>query len=80
MAAKQDGTERVTPAPTTEVANHATVVTRRSDRRIMGHLGERRQLCGGEPTDRDVHYRDAKRHPEWVTCRACRAKLPGGAS
>ncbi len=33
---------------------HATVVTRRGGRRINSAVGERRQLCGAAPTDRDM--------------------------
>ncbi len=55
---------------------HITVITRRSDRRIMGKLGERKNLCGGAFTDRDILLRDARRMSsiearEWNICDAC---------
>lgn len=58
------------------MAHHVTVITRRSDRRIMGRLGERRNLCGGDYTDRDITVRDARRMTvneakEWDICETC---------
>ena len=62
------------------MTHHITVVTRRSDRRIMGKLGERKNLCGGPFTDRDITIRDARRmsvieSQEWDICDACIAIL-----
>jgi len=55
---------------------HITVITRRSDRRIMGKLGTRVNLCGGAFTDRDVLLRDARKMSgieakDWSVCEDC---------
>ncbi len=51
--------------------HHATVITRRGDRRLMGHAGERRNLCGAEPTLSDLLVRDFLRPVLGVRCPAC---------
>jgi len=43
------------------VTPHITVITVRSDRRIMSKPGQRRNLCGAALTDRDVVYATVKR-------------------
>jgi hypothetical protein len=45
--------------------SHATIVTKRADRRIMGGSGVRVNLCGAAPTIYDVLIRNFQRlaHP-----------------
>lgn len=56
---------------------HITIITRRRDRRLMGSVGARRNLCGGELTTFDVPYADAKKligtreMSTWVKCQKC---------
>jgi hypothetical protein len=61
---------------------HITTITRRSDRRIAGAQGERRNWCGGAFTDHDVTARDARRivatgwqAEGWTRCVACFGRL-----
>lgn len=62
---------------------HITTIVRRSSRRIMGTVGERRNWCGGAFTDHDVTASDARRivrtdyqDPNgWTRCEACFAQL-----
>jgi hypothetical protein len=61
---------------------HITKITRRSDRRIMGKIGERVNLCGGAFTDHDVTIADARRivrsnysQEGWQRCDACFGRL-----
>lgn len=58
------------------MAAHITIITRRADRRIMGRLGERVNLCGGGFTDRDILIRDARKMSvsdahDWRVCDDC---------
>ena len=62
---------------------HITVITRRSDRRIMGKLGERNNLCGGAFTDRDILLRDARKMSgidakNWRVCDDCIRSMQSG--
>lgn len=43
---------------------HIRIITRRSDRRIMGRLGESHTLCGGPMTDRDILPSWLRKHDE----------------
>lgn len=57
-------------------AKHIAIITRRADRRIMGRPGARVQLCGAEPTDRDITMQDFRRLDqqginEWNICLDC---------
>jgi len=58
------------------IAAHVTVVTVWGSRRIMGRSGQRRNLCGAEPTLNDQPIKDARRmkaaeRAEWITCARC---------
>ena len=60
------------------MTNHVRIVESLGSRRIMGAHGKTRTLCGGEMTDRDIAWRDAKRGARtgelevWLKCAQCR--------
>lgn len=67
--------------PETSKDGHITIVTKRRDRRIGASPGQRFNLCGAEPTDRDWLYAEAKRAKpgvlrDWRVCQSCVDKLP----
>jgi len=59
---------------------HVTLITAGSDRRIMGRVGARFNLCGGDLTDRDMTLADVTRTlregraAEFNLCVACVAE------
>ena len=63
--------------------NHVRIVTRRGHMQRGGLLvpGESHTLCGGEMTDRDVPWGDAKKMAkdgnlsEWLSCPNCMKKV-----
>jgi len=74
--------ERVEPPSAPKKLVHATVITRRGSRRIMGRPGERANLCGAPPGIYDMVAEDfcrSTREPvgSWDLCASCAAAIEG---
>lgn len=65
---------------------HATTITRRADRRIMGGPGARENVCGAALTDKDMLVRDFMRAGGFAfasgetACPACAFRLVTSAA
>jgi len=57
--------------------NHIRIIDKRKTHRLGGLVnpGKSHTLCGGEMTDRDISWKEAKKDMSWLKCPDCRKIL-----